>query len=218
LRRFKEAFSVAYNDLQDASVPTESVIEMNRRLNNTITRGFHYLNYIENLVRVLEAKGFDTAVAHEKIRLTKMLLNKALVELHRHKFNSVFETLLIVKNILTNLMKQFETISLDLKISKLETYIENTDERLDTIKAQILSPSSGLSSETKNASLAAVQDAENSLNDAKDFLEAQMVDEVINELVQSKESEEEALRIINIQTSAANMSNLLNNSSLDQTT
>ena len=112
-------------------------------------------------------------------------------------------------------MKHFETISSDLKISKLETYIENTDERLDVLKTKI-STSSGLSSETINASLAAVQDAENNLNNAKDFLEAQMVDKVIDELLQSKESEEEALRIISNQTSTVNVLDSLNNLGLDQ--
>jgi hypothetical protein len=161
------------------------------------------------LVQTLGAKGYDTTVIETKIQEARVLLNEALRELHRYRLKSVGDILLSVKNLLGSLMDRLEVISLDLKVSRLEAYIVDADERLDLLEAKIFSLSSVLSPEVKNASLAALQDAEDNLDNAKTYLEVQMVTEVVNELVQSKEREEEALQIINEnRTSTGSVANL----------
>ena len=214
LKKFKESIDIVYDEIEEPPVQIESVVEVIIRLNNSITKGFRYLSYIENLFSILEANGYDTSAMEYKIQSARGLLYKALGELHGHKLKSVGETLAMFRDFLSNIMQRLEMISLDLKVGRLKAYMVDADERLDLLKAKVLSLSSELSPEAKNASLAALQDAENSLDNARSYLEAQMVNEVINELVQSKESEEEALRIVSEnQTSAVNVTELGTNSS-----
>ena len=214
LKKFKESLDVVYGEIEEPSTPIDSAFEVMIRLNNSITRGFQYLNYVENLAHILEAKGYDTAVIEDKIQSARGLLQKALSDLYQHRFQSVGDTLLMVKGLLGTLRERLVLISLDLKVSRLETYIVDADERLDLLEATVLSLSSELSPEAKNASLTALQDAEANLDNARSYLEAQRVSEVVHELMQSREREEEALRIINEnQTSAGSVSELGTNSS-----
>jgi hypothetical protein len=209
LKKFKESLDVVYDEIEEPSVLIESVVEVMMRLNNSITRGFRYLSYIENLSSILEAEGYDTAVIENKIQSARGLLYKALGELRLHRFKSASETLLLVKDFLDKVMQRFAMVSLDLKVSRLETYMADADERIGLLKAKVLSLSSELSPEAQNASLAALQNAESSLDNARSYLEVQMVNEVVNELVDSKESEEEAVRIISEnQTSVGSVSGL----------
>jgi hypothetical protein len=196
LGQFKEALDVVYTEVQDPATQIPSANEIARRLNHSITRSFRYLNYIETLAHTLEAQGYDTTVLENQIQSARGLLHKALRDLRQHRFQSVDDRLIMVKDLQGTLQARLAVIALELKVSRLATFIGAADVRLTRLKGTILSLSSELSPAATNASLAAVQDAEQNLDSARSLLEVQQVDEVVNELVQSKASEEEARRIL----------------------
>jgi hypothetical protein len=71
----------------------------------------------------------------------------------------------------------------------LQTYIAQTEVRLAAIKETAISLSS-------TASLAALDNAETSLNNAKEYLEKQQINETLSELANSRASEEEAVEYL----------------------
>lgn len=217
LKKFKESLYIVYNEIEEPAAHVESDIEIMIRLNNSIIKEFRYLIYIENIAHILESKGYNITVIENIIQSTRVELNKALDYLRRHMFKSTVDILLMVKDTLGKLTERLRTISSELKVSRIEAYINDKEERLDLLKEKVLSLSSELSPEAQNASLVAIQDAEDNLDNARSYLEAQMVNKVITELVQSKKNEEEALRIISEnQTSGSSMSNLTNSSHLEK--
>lgn len=196
LQKFKAALDVAYTEVQDPATQIPSATELVRRLNHSITRGFQHLKAVENLAHILKAHGYDTTFLEIQIQAARGLLHKALGELRRHRFMLVDSTLELVRELLEALRARLAAIAAQLKVSQLVTFIGAVETRLTRLRGTILSLSSELSPEATNASLAAVEDAEQSLDQARSLLEGQQVNAAINELVQSKASEEEAWRIL----------------------
>ena len=90
------------------------------------------------------------------------------------------------KNLVERLTQSLNTWAVELKTPRLETYINQTQARLADIREEATSVSNV-------ASITALDRAENSLNLAKDYLEKQLFNQTVTELMNAKKSEEQAV-------------------------
>jgi len=209
LQTFKTVLIMIYNQPQDPVTHDEALNEIIIQYNNSIHRISQYLEYIETLIPSLESNGYNTTRIEDAIQSAKVLAEKALRELHQNRFRDTNNTLSAAKTLMNTLMEHIHAIAKDWKVRKLETFIVDTEKRLNLIEDKISSLSSEISPEVKNASLTALEEAENKLDNARNYLQIQMVDETVNELAKSKALEEEALLIISTnQTSPSDNSEL----------
>ena len=95
------------------------------------------------------------------------------------------------------LLSSLSNIASDLKIQRIATYINETETRLAAIRAKAESLSNA-------ASLAALNSAEVSLDNAKEYLESQRINDTLSELANSKESEEKAVEYLQPTASSVN--------------
>jgi len=78
-------------------------------------------------------------------------------------------------------------------MTRLETYIVNTEKRLILIRQTTTSLSATYPTTVIDASYLALDKAENSLSSAKSFFESNQINDTLNELVKSKISEDQAV-------------------------
>jgi hypothetical protein len=195
LQAFETALTMIYTQTQDP-VTSDGTVDIIIQYNNSIHRISRYLEYIETLIPSLESNGYNTTRIRDAIHSAKVLVEKALRELRQYRFRATGSTLSTAKTLMKTLMERIQAVAANWKVRKLEGYIVNTEKRLNLIGVQISSLSSEISPEVKNASLTALEEAENNLDNARNYLQIQMVDETVNELAKSKAREEEALLII----------------------
>ena len=78
--------------------------------------------------------------------------------------------------------------------AQFEHFLEETESRLSVIEENITSISNKLTLQLKNASLAALNGAKASLQRAREYLEKTVIDRSVDELLNAKRMEEEALK------------------------
>ena len=189
LQKLKEALRIA--DVAIPEQPTETEISLERaaRLKSSIERYREQLQRIENLTRLAASVGYNTTMLEDKIQAIKSLLDRASSNIDQKRFEAASENLADAKILSDQILSFFKNFAADLKIQRIATYINQTQERLDAIreKAELLS---------NEASLAALDNAEISLDNAKEYLEERRITETLSELANSKVSEEEAVEYL----------------------
>jgi chemotaxis regulatin CheY-phosphate phosphatase CheZ len=147
------------------------------------------LQRIENLTSLAATVGYNTTTVEDKIQTIKSLLDRASSNIEQNHFDAASKNLADAKVLSDSITSSLNNFAVDLKIQRIASYINQTQERLDSIreKAEALS---------NEASLAALDNAETSLNSAKEYLEEQRINETLSALANSKSSEEEAVEYL----------------------
>jgi hypothetical protein len=156
------------------------------------------LQRIENLTRFAAAAGYNTTALEAKIQTGKALLDNASSNIAQNRFEAASVNLADAKTLIDSLVNALNNIAANLKIQRLQTYIAQTEVRLTAIKETAISLSN-------TASLTAVNNAETSLNNAKEYLEKQQINETLTELANSRASEEEAVAYLKPAASSSNL-------------
>jgi hypothetical protein len=142
--------------------------------------------------------GYNTTALETKIQPVKALLDTASSNIDQKRFEAASVNLAEAKALIDSLVNALNNIAANLKIQRLQTYIAQTEVRLAAIKETAISLSN-------TASLAAVDNAETSLNNAKEYLEQQQINETLTELANSRASEEEAVAYLKPATTSSNL-------------
>lgn len=189
LQKLKEALTVVYATIPEQPTETEINVERTVQLKSSINRYYEQLQRIENLTRLADSVGYNTITLEEKIKNIKELLDRALNNIEQKRFEAASENLAYAKNLSDLLLNSVNNFAVELKIQRIATYINMTQERLEAIRetAETLS---------NEPSLTAVENAETSLDNAKVYLEEQLINETLNELADSKASEDEAVEYL----------------------
>jgi hypothetical protein len=186
LQKLKEALKIVYTTIPEQPTETELALERTAQLKSSINRYQEQLQQIENLTRYVATVGYNTTTLETNIQTVKTLLNKASSNIDQNRFEAASVNLADAQTLIDSLVNALNNIAANLKIQRLQTYIAQTEVRLTAIKETATSLSN-------TASLEAVNNAETSLNIAKEYLEKQQINETLTELANSRASEEEAV-------------------------
>jgi hypothetical protein len=190
LQKFKEALRIVCTTFPEQPTETEIALERAVELKSSISRYYEQLERIENLTRLASAAGYNITALESKVQIVRSLLETALSNIDQKRFDAASGNLAEVKSFIAIIASFFNNLASDLKIERIATYINQTQERLDAIRLRAISLSN-------TASLTALNDAETSLTNAKEYLAEQRINETLTELVNSKASEEEAVAYLN---------------------
>ena len=189
LQNFKEALRIVYTTFPEQPTETETALERAIQLKSSINRYYEQLERIENLTRIASAAGYNTTTLEDRVQTVRSLLERASNNVDQRRFEVASNNIAEAKSVIDSIASFFNNLASDLKIQRIATYINQTQERLDAIRVKAESLSN-------TASLAALDNAETSLNNAKEYLAEQRINETLSELANSKASEEEAVEYL----------------------
>jgi hypothetical protein len=189
LQKLKEALRITYTTIPEQPTETEINLEKVVRLRSSITRYIEQLERIENLTQFVATVGYNITMLENQIQRIKILLDRASSNVDQWRFEEASANLVEAKTLGTLLLSSLNNIAYDLKSSRIVTYINQTEARLAAIREKAESLSN-------TASLAALDSAETSLENAKEYLEIQRINDTLSELANSKVSEEEAVKYL----------------------
>jgi len=198
LQKFKNALRIVYTTIPEQPTETETALERTVQLKSSINRYYEQLQRMENLTRFAAAVGYNTTALEVKIQIVKSLLDRASSNINQKRFEAASVNLADAKALIDSLVNALNDIAANLKIQRLQTYIAQTEVRLAAIKETAISLSN-------TASLTALNNAETSLDNAKEYLEKQQINETLSELANSRASEEEAVEYLKPAASSSNL-------------
>ena len=187
LQKLKEALRTVYTTFPEQTPETD--FDKAAQLKSAITRYYEQLQQIENLTRTASAAGYNTTKLETTIQAVKSLLETASNNVDEKRFEAATSNLAEAKTRIDTLLNSVNTFATDLKTQRLKTYISQTEARLAAIREKAEAVSN-------TASLAALENAETSLDSAKDYLASQQINETLSALASSRASEEEAVEYL----------------------
>jgi hypothetical protein len=123
------------------------------------------------------------------VTTVKVLLSNASTSLKQKNLEAVSNYIDEAKKLIERITLSLNDWAVELKAPRLADYINQTETRLTTIKEEATSASNA-------ASLTAINQAETSLNLAKDYLQKQQYNQTVTALVNAKEAEEQAAQAL----------------------
>jgi hypothetical protein len=193
MQKFEETLKI----LEDASPvePTETEVTAEEiiSLKANITRTIAHVERLENLTAKAASAGYYTTAIEKKLSEIKQHLENATRQLSAMNLDEAAEELLTVKTLLEELNEPFDRLTNLVKASNTEKYLEAAEIRVAATKANITS-SAALTSEAKEDAIAALNNSEANLANARDSIENNNVDDAIEELEEAKKWEEESNR------------------------
>ena len=192
LQMFKQALAVLEEAMPEKLTSAEVASEKIIKLRTAIDRTYQYTERLEDLADRAEVLGYDVTATRRAIREARRHLKNAIDNLEQWKINDASRELASAKALLDQSTKEQARLAHDVKVLKTEEFMVKTENRLALLRANITAASTELPQEVRNASLAALARAENSLESARLLMTRGMVDESVDELVKARESEEES--------------------------
>ena len=193
LDKLKDALRIAYESIQDQPVQPATSLEKYVRIQSSIKRYSELLERIQNQTILVSLSGFNTTSLRDKIQTISSLLNRATTNLEKSRFEAALINIAEVKSLSDSVIVVLRDFAINLKMTRLETYIVNTEKRLILIRQTTTSLSATYPTTVIDASYLALDKAENSLSSAKSFFESNQINDTLNELVKSKISEDQAV-------------------------
>ena len=130
------------------------------------------------------------------IEETKRILEEATNKLDAGDLDGAANDVNLARALVLQLKEQLRRLIENMKADRIQAYMTETEKRILNLKEEVYSLSNQLPTQIKDASLAALNEAEDSIKNAKGLLEKEMINESINELSKAKEKEEEAITLI----------------------
>jgi hypothetical protein len=193
MQKFEETLKI----LEDASPvkPTETEVTAEEAisLKANITRTIAHVERLENLTIQAGTNGYDTTAIEKKLLEVREHLENATIELSAMNLDGAAEELVIAKTLVDELKDPFDRLTDLVKASNSEKYLEAAEIRVAATKANITT-SAALTPEAKEDAIAALNNSEKNLANARDSIENNNVDDAIEELEEAKKWEEESNR------------------------
>jgi len=200
LASFKEVLILAYTSVNNQTIQDVTHAENFTLIQSSINRYYKLLAQIQNLTSLATQDGFDTIDLQEKIKTMTTLLANASNNVEQNQFEKAQENITKASELGNYLTDELKNVATVLKISRLESYIENTTKRLVLIREETISLSTKYPISKIDDIFAALDDAESSLSTAKSSLENYQIDNALTELSQSKIDEEKAISFLQSDT------------------
>jgi hypothetical protein len=177
--------------------PTEAEVfaEQTISLKANITRAVEQANRLENLTQKAANAGYDTMVAEKRLREIGVHLQNALQEFRNSDLEASTEQLLIAKSFLEEFNDYINRLTANVTASNTEAYLNEAATRITEAK-QNITLSASLTAASKEAAIAALNNSEVNLANARNKIAENNVDEAIEELEEAKKWEEESTRAI----------------------
>jgi phosphoribosylanthranilate isomerase len=196
LQEFKKALMVAQEALQEEPSGTEITAEKALILRDSLSRIWEHMRRLENMAELVAAEGYDSTIMGVTIKETKRILEEATNKLETGDLDGTANDLDIARVLVLESEEQLRRLTEDMKADRIQAYMTETEKRISDLKEEVDSLSNQLPTQIKDASLTALNEAEDSIQNAKDLLEKEMINESIDELTEAKEKEEEAINLI----------------------
>ena len=177
--------------------PTQTEITANQiiLMKANITRTYDFVLRLENLTNKIKIFGYNTNSVERELLKIKGLLKNATQDLRSLDIETAKENLITAKILLRNLNESLSRLKNLVNEANTLTYLKDSETRISTIKTEInLSPS--LTPEIKEDAITALNNSETNLENAREFIETNNVDDAIPELEEAKKWEEESKRIV----------------------
>ena len=187
LRKLKETLTIINENIDLQQSQSYAIWERITLLNSSINRYHDQLKQMENLSSA--ASTFMTPQVVNDIVNIKTLLNNASSSLSQRDFNAVTGYLDRARNLFAQLTQALMNWGAELKTSRLESYIIQTEDRLIGIRQEATAVSN-------TASITALNQAQTQLTTAKDYLQKQMLNQTVAALVDAKQSEDQAIKAL----------------------
>ena len=188
LQRLKETLRILFQNTALQQSETERNLEKASTLNSTINRYYDQLQNIESLLKSASMASLNASSLDAKIATVKSLLHDASSYIAQNDFEAVSTCITEANNSIKQLMAALNDLTTELKAQRIEEYINQTETRLTAIRLQ--------ASVSITVSLTSLQQAETSINLAKGYLEKQLYNQTITELISARESEEQAVQAL----------------------
>jgi hypothetical protein len=160
-----------------------------------ITRTYDFVLRLENLTNKIKIFGYDTDLIERELIKIKELLKIATQDLRSLDIQAARENLITAKILLRNLNESISRLKNLVNEANTLTYLENSETRILAIKTEInLSPS--LTPEIKEDAILALDNSETNLENARELIEINKVDDAVQQLEEAKKWEEESKRIV----------------------
>ena len=189
IQKLKESLRIIYGSGTRQPSEFEANIEKIIALNSSINRFYEQLHKIENLTSIARANGFNTTEMETQAETVQSLLSEASDKIEEGKLEIASENLSEARALINILSDNLNELAIELKVQRLSTYIAETQVRLEALKARAISIAN-------TVSLTYVNLAEDSLSNAKEYLEQQLINQTLTELADSKDSELQAEKIL----------------------
>ena len=189
IQKLKESLRIIYGSVTEQPSEFEANVEKTIALNSSINRFYEQLHKIENLTSIARANGFNTTEMETQAETVQSLLSEASDKIEEGKLEIASENLSEARALINILSDNLNELAIELKVQRLSTYIAETQVRLEALKARAISIAN-------TVSLTYVNLAEDSLSNAKEYLEQQLINQTLAELADSKDSELQAEKIL----------------------
>ena len=189
LSKLKETLMIIYENTNLPQSEFNNTLERIALLNSSINRYADQLTKLESLLSVAATSGFDTSLLEADLVAVRIILNNASKSMEQKDWEAVTSYVAEAKKIVEHATQAFNDWAVYLKTLRLESYINQTETRLTSIRQEATSVSN-------TASLAALNKAETSLSLARDYLAKQLLNQTVAALVNSKESEVQAVKAL----------------------
>jgi len=189
IQKLKESLRIIYGSVTEQPSEFEENVEKTIALNSSINRFYEQLHKIEILTSIARANGFNTTEMETQAETVQSLLSEASDKIEEGKLEIASENLSEARALINILSDNLNELAIELKVQRLSTYIAETQVRLEALKARAISIAN-------TVSLTYVNLAEDSLSNAKEYLEQQLINQTLTELADSKDSELQAEKIL----------------------
>ena len=195
LKQFKEALIIAYETAPDTPTQEQIMLERTVALRSAVDRTQLQILQLDNLSKFVAATGYNTTILENKIENAKALLANASSNLNQNNYETAFSNTKEAKTLVEILVTRINNFAATLKVQRLDAYMMQTEERLAALRTEATTAQNV-------ASLSAINSADASLSDAKEYLEKEQLNETLNALAISKANEEKAIEYLKPTASA----------------
>jgi hypothetical protein len=193
MQKFEETLRILESTSPAEPTETEATAEEIIGLKTNITRTIEYTERLENLTTKAATSGYNTTAIENRLSEIKRHLENATRQLSAMNLEGAAEELCTAKTLLRNLKESLEGLTNRVKASNTEKYLEAAEIRVSATKENITA-SANLTTEAKEDAITALNNSEKNLENARDLIENDNVDDAIEELEEAKKWEEESNR------------------------
>ena len=194
MQKFEDTLKLLEEASPSDSNPTTT--EMVTMLRANIARAVTYIEKLENMTARAKDAGYNTFSIENQIAESRHYLRNAAQKLRVLNLEGATEDLREAEEVLDDLIENVTQLINRVSESNAQRYLQAAEDRVFAAKARI-SVSATLTPKEKEEALTALDNSETKLDNAKDLIQANNVDDAIQELEEAKKWEEASNTTVN---------------------
>jgi tetratricopeptide (TPR) repeat protein len=186
MRHFKEAFVIINKVAPEKPKKTEMEAEKAMGLKVAISRAEAFKEKVEGLADRAEEQGYDVSEVRTKLEEAETHLQAASEALKGGDVDLSAKELAQARKLLGEAMGELHKITVKLSSERAEKFVEKAEQKLSIVRKKIIEISDKLPPQARVAILKALEEAENSLKEAKSHIKAGQTGLAVSDLVKHK--------------------------------